>query len=165
VDVLEYRAEHHDESKLNDEIERPIFEMYTPVLPTLEFGGEAYKQALASMGDGLKQHYRNNAHHPEQYANGIEGMTLYDVMEMVADWMAAASKKGSSIDLAYLSKRFGISEQLCKIIENTLWAADMDNVNYRIPPEFAMSQNFLSYKWDKKAKTHKLSPNPYKQDD
>jgi hypothetical protein len=35
----------------------------------------------------------HNSHHPEHYGNrGISGMDLFDVVEMMCDWMAAARR-------------------------------------------------------------------------
>ena len=96
-----------------------MFDIWTPELKRREFGGDEYKQALAEMGKGLKHHYENNRHHPEHYENGIEGMTIVDIIEMICDWMAAAETKGVPIDMDYLANRFNISNQLTKIIVNT----------------------------------------------
>jgi len=159
-DILTYRSEHHDESKLQ-EPEKSMFDEYTPKLQQAEFGSDEYKKQLEGMGEALKHHYKHNAHHPEHYGKGIEGMALFDLVEMVSDWMAAASKKGSSIDLKYFKDRFGISDQLLKIIENTLWCADMDNVNNRIPFEFAQKHNFLKHVWSDEHDEYRLSPDPY----
>jgi hypothetical protein len=42
------------------------------------------------MGDGLKHHYAHNRHHPEFFGeDGVDGMSLVDVIEMLADWKAA----------------------------------------------------------------------------
>jgi len=115
---LESRAKIHDNSKL-EAPEKEMFDIWTPELKRREFGGDEYKQALAEMGKGLKHHYENNRHHPEHYENGIEGMTIVDIIEMICDWMAAAETKGVPIDMDYLANRFNISNQLTKIIVNT----------------------------------------------
>lgn len=118
------RSKWHDKSKL-EEPEKPVFDEFTPKLKELVFGSDEYKAALAGMGEGLKHHYQNNRHHPEHYENGVAGMTLVDLVEMVSDWMAAAQAKGTHIDLAYLAKRFSISDQLVSIIANTLREDDL----------------------------------------
>lgn len=141
IEVLEYRAEHHDDSKLQ-EPEKSVFDEYVPKLKEFEFGSDEYKAALKEMEAGLKHHYKHNPHHPESFVKGIAGMQIWDVVEMIADWMAAASVKDKNIDLDYLEGRFGISLQLRHIIENTLWCADMDAINYRIPKEFEQKANF-----------------------
>jgi hypothetical protein len=140
-EVLEYRSIHHDESKLLPP-EKEIFDEFTPKLREFEFGSDEYKASLAEMGEGLEHHYQKNPHHPEHFTDGIDGMSIWDLVEMIADWMGAASIKNKSIDLDYLQKRHNISPQLRCIIQNTLWAADMEDINCRIPQEFQPMTNF-----------------------
>lgn len=118
------RSKWHDMSKLG-EPEKTVFDIWTPRLKELEFGSAEYNAAIAIMGAGLKHHYQNNRHHPEHYENGVNGMTLVDIIEMVSDWMAAAQAKNTHIDLAYLAKRFNLSDQLVEIIANTLREDDV----------------------------------------
>ena len=73
-------------------------------------------------------------------------MIIWDLVEMLADWMAAASVKNANIDLDYLQKRFNLSPQLRNIIANTLWCADIDIINYKVPVEYQQINNFLSAK-------------------
>lgn len=144
-DVLDWRAEHHDESKLLPP-EKEIFDEFTPKLRELEFGSDAYKSALEQMGEGLKHHYEKNPHHPEHFKNGVDGMSIWDLIEMIADWMGAASINKKAIDMDYLQKRHNLSPQLRSIIESTLWAADMDSINNKIPLEYQQMTNFLESK-------------------
>jgi hypothetical protein len=45
------------------------------------------------MGDGLMHHDAHNRHHPEFFGeDGVDGMTLVDVIEMLADWKAASER-------------------------------------------------------------------------
>lgn len=119
-DFLE-RSRLHDATKLvSPEVE--MFDEFTPKLAQMEYGSDEYKAALEAMGPALLHHYENNPHHPEHYKEGIEGMTLMDVIEMVCDWKAASERtdKGdifSSLD--FNAKRFNISPQLQTIIRNT----------------------------------------------
>ena len=57
---------------------------------------------------------------PEHYAEGLEGMDLVDVIEMVCDWRAAAKARGVEVDLEHAVKRFHLAPQLESIIRNTL---------------------------------------------
>lgn len=91
VDRLHDRAIRHDNSKLLSP-EKEIFDEYTPKLRATTYGSDEYKQHLAAMGRGLAHHYQVNSHHPEHYENGIRGMDLMDVIEMVCDWMAAVQR-------------------------------------------------------------------------
>uniref|UniRef100_A0A6H1ZAN7 Uncharacterized protein n=1 Tax=viral metagenome TaxID=1070528 RepID=A0A6H1ZAN7_9ZZZZ len=149
IEVLEYRASVHDESKLHSP-EKEIFDEYTPKLKIMTLGSPEYQAALEKMGNGLKHHYQENPHHPEHREGGIDRMAIWDLVEMIADWMAAASTKKSvnnnHIDLDYLQKRFNISPQLRRIIAETLWCADMDAIDCKIPPEYQQINNFLSPK-------------------
>ncbi len=56
--------------------------------------------------------------------NGVDGMSLFDVLEMLLDWKAAAErmKNGGDIrkSLEINTKRFGLSSQLVHILENTI---------------------------------------------
>lgn len=143
TDALEVRAKFHDESKLKPP-EKAIFDEYTPVLKVLDFGSESYHQALEKMDVALDHHYRANQHHPESHRSGIDGMTIWDLVEMLADWMAASSVKNKPMDLDYLQRRFYLSPQLRHIIANTLYEADMDSMFMHVPLEFQQINNFLS---------------------
>src|SRR3982751_4728256 len=84
-DQLYLRGEVHDYSKLKAP-EKEIFDKVTPELQGLTYGSDEYKKALAGMGVALRHHYEVNSHHPEHFENGIDGMTLLDVLEMFCDW-------------------------------------------------------------------------------
>jgi len=113
------RSTSHDKTKL-EEPEKSMYDEFTPKLREVIFGSDEYRASLANMGTALQHHYQENRHHPEHFKNGINGMTLVDLVEMVSDWMAMAEVKNSSTDLAYLANRFNISEQLVDIIANTI---------------------------------------------
>lgn len=121
-DELENRAWNHDNSKL-EEPEKSIFDMYTPKLKTTTYGSDEYQQYLKEMQVALDHHYACNPHHPEFHNNGIEDMSLIDLIEMLCDWMAATKRHDdgdirSSIELN--QKRFGYSDELKQILYNTL---------------------------------------------
>jgi hypothetical protein len=118
------RAAIHDDSKLKDPVEKAMFDKWTPELRSRDFGTEHYKAALDGMGEGIALHYKANRHHPEHYENGVDGMTIIDVIEMLADWMAAAQARDVHVDLDHAAKRFGLSDQLVQIFANTLREED-----------------------------------------
>ena len=71
----------------------------------------------------VDHHYANNRHHTGFYKNGINDMDLIDIIEMLADWKAAERRSPDKdlVDtLEYAYKKYGIGEQLGKIIRNTL---------------------------------------------
>lgn len=130
------RAEEHDQSKLvSPEVE--AFNVATPKLQHLEYGSAEYKQSLKDLGPALEHHFAHNSHHPEAHQDGIRGMSLLDVIEMLCDWKAASERTrkptpaapGRPAAPAYDSdfgrslvlnqKRFGFTDELLSILENT----------------------------------------------
>jgi hypothetical protein len=122
------RTEQHDQTKLaHPEVE--TFTEYTPKLGTSTYGSEEYNSFLEAMKPALAHHYGHNRHHPEHYKSGIDEMNLIDLMEMFCDWKASSMRHADgnirkSIEIN--SKRFSMSPQLVKILENT--ADYMDRV-------------------------------------
>jgi hypothetical protein len=82
------RAMRHDRSKTEDP-ELEIFNEFTPKLAKTTYGSDEYLGYLEAMGEGLAHHYAHNRHHPEHFLDGINDMTLLDLIEMLADWKAA----------------------------------------------------------------------------
>jgi hypothetical protein len=135
VNNLLKRVNHHDESKLV-EPELSAFDIATPKLAELEYGSEEYKQSLKDLGPALDHHFEHNDHHPEHYSNGVTGMSLMALIEMLCDWRAASErvkqrtddpKKIASFEtgLAYNQQRFGYSDELAQILLNTARELDM----------------------------------------
>lgn len=119
---LDTRLLVHDASKLEDP-EKATFDEYTPKLKGSTYGSDEYKSFLAAMKPALDHHYANNSHHPEFYPDGIRGMSLLDVVEMLCDWKAATLRHADgdirqSIEIN--QKRFGYSDELKIILLNTL---------------------------------------------
>lgn len=118
---LMVRGERHDDSKLGPE-EKPLFDEMTPLLKSLTYGSEEYKASLEKLGIALKHHYAVNRHHPEHFAEGVNGMNLLDVVEMLCDWKAASerTKDGDFIKSIEIGiERFKIDPQLAAILRNT----------------------------------------------
>jgi hypothetical protein len=118
---LDARGKAHDASKFESP-EKEMFEIWKPRLDTLDIQSDEYKAALVGMGDALKHHYAANRHHPEHFENGIAGMNLIDLVEMICDWRAAAARTGKAVDMDWASKRFGIEKDslLYRIVANTV---------------------------------------------
>ena len=115
------RAAVHDNSKFSEE----EFELYDALFPELQkyaFGSDELKAVYAKLGPALEHHFKVNRHHPEYFENGINGMNLIDVIEMVCDWLAAShrSKTGIAKGLEINKTKFGIDEQLSEIIAHTI---------------------------------------------
>lgn len=119
---LELRGMEHDLSKLHSP-EKELFDEMTPILKTLEYGSPEYKKSLEKLGPALQHHYLKNSHHPEHHPRGVEGMNLFDLVEMFCDWMAATERtKDGDIrkSIMYNKTRFGMCDQLAEIFLNTL---------------------------------------------
>lgn len=122
VRELSFRATRHDNSKLETP-EKELFDKYTPKLKDATYGSEEYQGFLDGLKVALDNHYSLNSHHPEHYNNGINGFNLFDLIEMFFDWKAASERTSNgdinkSIEIS--KDRFGMSEQLCEILKNTV---------------------------------------------
>ena len=115
------RGRDHDASKFSA-AEKPALDEALPLLEGVAYGSPAWQEVVDRVAPALEHHYRNNTHHPEHYGNaGVAGMDLFDVVEMVCDWMAAARRNpGDGVKVAYNVRKFGIEPQLAAVIENTL---------------------------------------------
>jgi hypothetical protein len=115
------RADRHDRSKLA-EPELSVFDEFTPKLRDSTYGSAEYEGFREAMGEGLRHHYAANRHHPEHHGEGIAGMNLLDVIEMLADWKAATMRHADG-DLArsieHNAERFGYGEEFKRLLENT----------------------------------------------
>lgn len=122
ITSLHYRALDHDRSKLESP-EREMFDEYTPKLRDTAYGSEEYKGFLREMGAAVEHHYEHNSHHPEHFENGVRGMSLLDLIEMLCDWQAAGERHADGGDLmrsiAANQERFGYGDELRAILENT----------------------------------------------
>jgi hypothetical protein len=119
---LRKRGVYHDLSKLATP-EKETFDEATPKLKSLTYGSDEYNASLAKMGKALEHHYAENQHHPEHFEYGISGMSLIDVIEMLADWKAATLRHNDGDIITSLKinkKRFNISDQFYSIILNTV---------------------------------------------
>lgn len=118
---LQRRAIIHDESKLKSP-EKEMFDEWTPKLANSTYGSDEYKEFLKNLKPALDHHYKHNSHHPEYYYTGVDGMDLFDLIEMFLDWKAAGErhKDGDIFKSIEINKaRFGLSDQLVSIFNNT----------------------------------------------
>lgn len=136
VSNLKHRGIRHDESKLV-EPELSAFDIATPKLAGLEYGSEEYKQSLRDLGPALEHHFEHNDHHPEHFEDGVRGMSLMALIEMLCDWRAASERVKQRTDdpdkvktftdgLEYNFQRFEISDDLAQILKNTARELSMD---------------------------------------
>lgn len=121
INELVQRSVKHDLSK-TEEPERPLFDIYSPKLKDTTYGSDEYKAFLEGLKPALDHHYAHNRHHPEYHKDGVSGMTLVDLIEMLADWKAATERHNDgslSRSLEIQQDRFNISDQLNQILTNT----------------------------------------------
>lgn len=121
INELNQRAAVHDVSKTQPP-ELEVYDEYTPKLATSTYGSDEYKGYLVGMGEALQHHYVHNRHHPEHFDNGINGMTLVDLIEMLADWKAATERHNDGSlerSLVIQKERFEISDQMSRVLYNT----------------------------------------------
>lgn len=112
----------HDRTKLESP-EVQYFREYTPKLKNTTFGSPEYNQFLTLMKPALDHHYANNRHHPEHFKNGINDMTLVDLIEMLCDWYASSKRQYNGnirLSIEKNRERFNMSDQLIRIFENTI---------------------------------------------
>jgi hypothetical protein len=116
------RAEEHDQSKFGDD----EFLGYLAVLDDIRkypYGTPEHEEMRKKHAKVFETHYVKNRHHPEYHKNGIEDMTLIDLVELLIDWKAASMRQENggnitnSIEVA--KTKYNIHPQLVKILENT----------------------------------------------
>lgn len=121
---LAFRAVRHDLSKLNEPEKSAFDRLKALSLSGMDYGSEEYRACLRKEKPAIEHHYKANSHHPEYYENGVDGMSLFDVLEMLLDWKAATErmKNGGDIrrSLEINRERFKISPQLESILANTI---------------------------------------------
>ena len=121
VAELLLRGQNHDQSKLQSpEVE--LFTEYTDKLAGVTYGSKEYDEYRKALGPALAHHYARNRHHPEHHKNGVNDMTLVDLIEMLCDWKAASERHNDGNihkSIEHNANRFSLSPQLVKILENT----------------------------------------------
>ena len=119
---LMWRAVIHDLSKYGLTEARS----FIPVIHLLKgtpYGGDEYKKLMEAIAPALVHHYWVNRHHPEHWKEGIDGMTLIDLVEMAFDWKASSKRHATgdpikSVDIN--KKRFGYDDTMANILKNSL---------------------------------------------
>ena len=119
---LHQRGIAHDRTKLQ-ELEFDTFVSTRPKFKKANYGTPEYQECIELAKPGVDHHYANNRHHTGFHKNGIDDMTLIDVIEMICDWKAAARRspdKNLEDTLEYAFNKYEIGEQLARMILNTL---------------------------------------------
>jgi len=119
---LRLRGIKHDRSKLQ-EPEFSIFVSTRPKFKKVNYGTKEYEEVSKEAYEAVRHHYDHNRHHVKHHVEGIYDMNLLDMLEMLADWKAAARR---SPDLSFKDslprafKKYGFDETLQCIFMNTL---------------------------------------------
>lgn len=118
------RGNKHDETKLGPE-ELPHYVATIDEFEKHPYGSDGYHKAKESLGPSVVHHYKHNRHHPEHFHNGIEGMNLVDLLEMLVDWKAATQNHpeqpgNTAKSLVLAIGKYKISPQLTQILLNTM---------------------------------------------
>lgn len=121
---LDNRGMVHDLSKIQEPEKSAFDRLKALSLSGMAYGSEEYRACLRAEKPAIEHHYKANSHHPEFYANGVDGMSLFDVLEMLMDWKAATErmKDGGDIrgSLVHNTERFKLSPQFAAILGNTI---------------------------------------------
>lgn len=120
--TLIWRTIIHDLSKLS-KIETEKFIKVNHLLKNSTYGSVEYFDNIKKIQPAIDHHYACNKHHPEHYLEGIYDMSLIDIIEMFADWRAAARRhKDGNVNhsIEVNSERFNMDEQLTKILKNSV---------------------------------------------
>lgn len=127
------RAERHDQSKLESpEVE--FLEHHSKKLRSLTYGSPEYFVCLQEMKIGIESHYQNNSHHPEHFRDGINDMTLFDLIEMLCDWKSASLRHDDGNiykSLEINRDRYAIGDQLRWILQNTIDFIESQKVDHK----------------------------------
>lgn len=118
---LRQRGFTHDRTKLQA-LEFDGFVSTREKFKKANYGSPEYQECIELTKPAVDHHYKNNRHHTGFHENGINDMTLIDVLEMIADWRAAARRspdKKLEDTLEYAFKKYAIEPQLKKILINT----------------------------------------------
>jgi hypothetical protein len=119
---LIHRADKHDNSKLSGIEKRtyvePVWELETG---NVKFGSKEYDRIQAKKGEGWKHHVKVNDHHPEHF-KAFKNNNLFALLEMLADWKAAAEYDGNAPEegFKHIKKRMKLSGELEGVLRNTL---------------------------------------------
>lgn len=124
--LLWKRGDSHDDSKL----EEPEFSGYAENFISEEKRdpeSEEYQECREKLEETITIHHRKNRHHPEFFGNGIKGMTLIDICELLCDWVATTriqDKGNLRITIERNREKYKFSKELEQILLNTLELLD-----------------------------------------
>lgn len=119
---LLWRSVIHDWTKYGWVESKGFFRTITK-LKGSKYGSPGYQDLLDEIKPSLDHHYAHWSHHPQHFQGGYSEMSLEDLVEMFCDWRAAVRRHATGDirkSIEHNKGRFGIHEDVCKIMENTL---------------------------------------------
>ena len=122
IEDLLKKSRLHDNTKLKSP-EKEVFDEYTAKLKDTVYMSKEYLKYKKEMQPALDLHYAECTHHPEHYKNGVNGMTLMDLLELCCDWKASSERNKNGDVMQSIkdnTKRFDLSPQLVDILKNTV---------------------------------------------
>jgi len=119
---LELRGISHDRSKLT-EIEFDAFVLSRPKFKKANYGSKEYDECVEMIRPAVDHHHSTNRHHTSFHKEGFADMNLLDILEMLADWVAASRRSPNltfkeSLPTAF--KRYSIPKNMQRHIMLTL---------------------------------------------
>lgn len=118
---IQKRADNHDLSKLQKPEIEWLIEMDKE--PRYPYGTDEYFDKMKRWQKFFDHHYAINRHHPDHFENGVNDMTLVDVVEYLVDIISYIDELhiSQAVDIVDKQKgRFKIDDQLADILKNTL---------------------------------------------
>lgn len=131
------RSLRHDRSKLTSPEKEAFDKLDETKREGIVYGTPEYKAMFDGIKPEIQRHYQHNSHHPEHWANGIYGMSLLDLLEMLCDWKAASRRHDGSVraTMDKNQERFGFSDEVKGILLNTLKLIEPELIGEPDSPE------------------------------
>ena len=122
--MIKLRGEEHDVSKLSP-VEFPVYSRAIGEFEKYSFGSDGYEKAKESIKQATDHHYKLNRHHIEYFSDGIDGMNLIDLIELLCDWKSATlnhpeNPGDMARSLQVATEKYKISPQLARVLYNTI---------------------------------------------
>lgn len=99
IALLRARSNKHDLSKLQE----PEMTGYAGLhadMRGVSYGTPEYAAVIERYRSTVEHHYNHNDHHPQHHAAGVAGMSMLMLLEMLADWKAAAEQRDTGGSLS-----------------------------------------------------------------
>lgn len=113
--ILLERGVKHDASRL-EKPEKAVLNAIGNRLTNFAYKDKEPEYRFADRKAALDHHYAHNNDHPEHYPNGVDRMSLFDLIEMLMDWKAISEEQPNGVNIdrsvEVSSERLFMIEQL-----------------------------------------------------